>query len=133
MSEANNQLSSINISPSSWLIFLTPMGLSCCNLSFRLITRFACTSSSGKYFKCFGTLCGHCSSADDVVAQSSAMMAGGSDKKLGRCIIMSRMLKSRANADEGMQVHVVARGRRWLVPLLQDTIQVISVAGMRWR
>lgn len=31
-------------------------------------------------------LCGHCDSADEVVAKRRAMMAGGSDSRLGKCI-----------------------------------------------
>lgn len=70
-SDANIQLSSMNISPSSTLIFFTPTGLSCFSLSAMSIPLFTCISSSGKYFRCFGTLCGHCGSAQDAVAHSS--------------------------------------------------------------
>jgi hypothetical protein len=81
-SDANIQLSSINISPSSTLIFFTPIGLSCFIRSWTSIALFACISSSGKYLRCFGTLCGHCGSAHDAVVQSSKRIAGGSDSKL---------------------------------------------------
>jgi hypothetical protein len=92
-SEANIQLSNMNISPSSRLIFLIPTGFSCCSLCFTLNPLFAWTSSSGKYFRCLGRLCGHWSSesADVGVAQSRAMMAGGSDRRLGRYIMNTQV------------------------------------------
>jgi hypothetical protein len=81
-SDANIQLSSINISPSSTLIFFTPTGFSCFIRSCTSIALFACISSSGKYLRCFGTLCGHCGSAHDAVVQSSRSIAGGNDSRL---------------------------------------------------
>jgi hypothetical protein len=50
---------------------------------------FACSSSSGKYFKCLGTLCGHCGSAHDAGAHSSKSMVGGSDRRVEKCMMMS--------------------------------------------
>ena len=76
-SVANIQLSKKNISPSSLLIFLTPIGFSLFNLactSKLLLTR---SSSSGKYFMCFGKLCGHCSSAAHAVSRRRERIAGG--------------------------------------------------------
>ncbi|KNG43928.1 u3 small nucleolar ribonucleoprotein mpp10 [Stemphylium lycopersici] len=84
LSSANIQLSSINISPSSKLIFLIPIGFSCCNRCFTLNPRFACTSSSGKYLRCFGTLYGHCdsgSAAETGEVAQRAIMAGGNESR----------------------------------------------------
>lgn len=81
---SNIQLSSINISPSSRLIFFTPIGFSCCNRCFTLNPRFACNSSSGKYLRCRGTLCGHCdpgSAAETAEVAQRAMMAGGNKSR----------------------------------------------------
>ena len=86
VSEANIQSSNINIFPSSKLIFLIPTGLSVRNFSRISRPRFTCGSSSGKYFMCFGRLWGHAGSANDGVAQSSRMIAGGSDSREGRCM-----------------------------------------------
>ena len=54
-----------------------------------LKARLACTSSSGKYLRCLGTLCGHCGSAATEVAHS-AIMAGGRASKCGRCMVDGR-------------------------------------------
>lgn len=86
-SEANIQLSSINISPSSRLIFFTPIGFSYCSLFWRSRPRFTRISSSGKYFRCLGTLCGHCCGCDSASAAFTAgaaqraMMAGGNESR----------------------------------------------------
>jgi hypothetical protein len=88
-SDANIQLSNMNISPSSTPIFFTPTGLSCFNLSVISSDLLACISSSGKYFKCFGTLCGHCSSAHDAVAHSNRRIVGGKDNRLELYMAMS--------------------------------------------
>jgi hypothetical protein len=81
-SDANIQLSNMNISPSSTLIFFTPTGFSCFNLSVISSDLLACISSSGKYLRCFGTLCGHCSSAHDAVAHNNRRIVGGKDNRL---------------------------------------------------
>ena len=94
-SEANIQFSNMNISPASRLIFLTPMGTSCCSRCFTLRLRLACISSSGKYFMCRGRLCGHCGSAVEGVAQRSVRMAGGSDNRFARCIVAIQDVSSR--------------------------------------
>lgn len=73
-SDANIQLSNRNISPSSLLIFFTPMGFSTIIFFWIFKLRLTCTSSSGKYFRCFGKLCGHCGSAE----QRTRRRAGGS-------------------------------------------------------
>jgi hypothetical protein len=86
VSEAKIQSSNTNISPSSRLIFLIPIGFSFRNFSRTSRPRLTCASSSGKYFMCFGRLWGHAGSANAGVAQSSRMMAGGSDSREGRCI-----------------------------------------------
>lgn len=97
-SDANIQLSSMNISPSSTPIFFTPTGLSCLSLSVISSDLLACISSSGKYFKCFGTLCGHCGSAHDAVAHSSKSMVGGRDSRLEQYMV-SENAWSKQNAE----------------------------------
>jgi hypothetical protein len=85
-SEANIQLSNMNISPSSVLIFRTPTGFSCCNFCLSSNPLFTRISSSGKYFRCLGRLCGHCGSAHEVVAHSRMRKVGGSARRFVSCI-----------------------------------------------
>lgn len=86
-SDANIQLSNMNISPSSLLIFLTPIGFSLLSFSWMSRLRLTCTSSSGKYFICLGRLCGHCDSAVVEKAQRKRI-AGGSANRPGIFIVV---------------------------------------------
>jgi hypothetical protein len=85
-SPANIQLSSMNISPGSTLIFLTPIGFSFCSLSYTLRLRLTCASSSGKYLVCLGRLCGHCGSEATGKARRKSRV-GGRARRLERCIV----------------------------------------------
>lgn len=85
--DANIQLSNMNISPSSVLIFFIPTGLSCRSLSTMSSPRFACLSSSGKYFMCLGRLWGHCCSAPSAGAAHSKRRADGSERSVEICIL----------------------------------------------
>jgi len=146
---ANIQLSSMNISPSSMLIFFTPMGFSCCSLCLTLSPRFAWTSSSGKYFRCWGTLCGHCdsSAASPGVAAQRAMIAGGRASRCGRCIVASdfkpenissttvryRCRKKHDKLGEKCGCLLVVGTPSGWWSATEVTTQVIGEVGMRWR
>jgi hypothetical protein len=49
--------------------------------------RFACLSSSGKYFMCLGRLWGHCCSAPSAGAAHSKRRADGSERSVEICIL----------------------------------------------
>lgn len=95
-SPAKIQFSSMNISPSSPLIFFVPTGFSpLLILSSTLIPLLTWTSSSGKYFMCFGRLCGHCGSeaAGGMERSRRAMRLSGSCIS-ARWIVVQQICKS---------------------------------------
>jgi hypothetical protein len=86
-SPSNIQLSRMNISPSSVLIFLIPTGFSLCSLSCTSKLLFTCISSSGKYFMCLGRSYGHAGSERTGEAHRISRSAEGRERTLvGDCI-----------------------------------------------